>query len=371
MIPFAGHAALVFIMRAVHRACVVRSGHGYLRQVDVVGQVFHPVGIVLRDLLRLLLHVADRERIAMPGPERRLSRVTVGFPLRRDGRQRQSPNVLRQQERRDHDLRSGGDPDVRLLSRQHVERQHFGASVLNDGGPMRFDVEREGPGHRIVFARQDELLNLGRFRKSYVCRDGGHQRAERERHLCAALHALRAGGHVGVLHVAFAVIAGLYGRNRRNDDRTAVGLYGVGRVKRVKVIMRVAAPRHSRVAQVGFAFGRARHGDLHFGPLRSRLRTDDSHPVAGAPVNREITVGKGTVGRAGFAFRSGCLVVADRKTAADGVAAGRPICGTGLFRRILSAAGEQSCEYQQAEDRFVCHGVWFELASGQYSQSSA
>ena len=236
---------------------------------------------------------------------------------------------------------------------------------------MCFDVEREGPGYRIVFARQDEFLHLGRFRKSYVYRHGSHQRAERERHLRAAFHAFRTCRHVGVLHVAFAVVTGLYGRNRRNDDRTAVGLYGVGRVKRIKVVMRVAAPCHSRIAQVGFAFGRARHGDLHFGPLRSRLRADDSHPVARAPVNREITVGKGTVGRAGFAFLSGRLVVADRKTAADGVASGRRLSGAGLFRRILSAAGQQSCEYQQAEDRFVCHGVWFELAFGQYSQSSA
>lgn len=99
---------------------------------------------------------------------------------------------------------------------------------------MCFDVEREGPGYRIVFARQDEFLHLGRFRKSYVYRHGSHQRAERERHLRAAFHTFRTCRHVGVLHVAFAVVAGLYGRNRRNDDRTAVGLYGVGRVKRIK-----------------------------------------------------------------------------------------------------------------------------------------
>ena len=78
----------------------------------------------VRSEFRLLLcrHVADRERIAVSGPERRRRGVAVSPPLGRNGRQRQAADVLRQHKGRHHDFRAGIDPDIGRIARRQMER---------------------------------------------------------------------------------------------------------------------------------------------------------------------------------------------------------------------------------------------------------
>ncbi|CDD25287.1 unknown [Alistipes sp. CAG:29] len=290
MVPIVGHPVFVLVMRTVDRAGVVRPGDGNLRQVGVVGQVGHPVGITFRGLLRLRLHVADRERITVSGLERCRGRVAVGLPLRRDGGERKPFDVLRQHERRDRDLRPCAELDIGDVPRHQVQGQHVRSLARDNRAPVGFDVEREAARYGAVFARQHELLYLRGFRESHLDRNRGHQRAESEGYLRAAFHPLGACRHIGVLHVAFAVVVGLYGRDSRHDDRAAVGLHGVCRIEGVKIVAGTAPPLHPRVAQVGFAFGRPGDADFDFRPLRGRLRADDPHPVGVAPVDRVVAV---------------------------------------------------------------------------------
>ena len=290
MVPIVGHPVFVLVMRTVDRAGVVRPGDGNLRQVGVVGQVGHPVGITFRGLLRLRLHVADRERITVSGLERCRGRVAVGLPLRRDGGERKPFDVLRQHERRDRDLRPCAELDIGDVPRHQVQGQHVRSLARDNRAPVGFDVEREAARYWAVLARQHELLYLRGLRESHLDRNRGHQRAEPEGHLPSAFHPLGACRHIGVLHVAFAVVVGLYGRDCRRDDRAAVGLDGVCRIEGVKIVAGTAPPLHSRVAQVGFAFGRPGDADFDLRPLRGRLRTDDSHAVGIAPIDRVITV---------------------------------------------------------------------------------
>ena len=71
----------------------------------------------------------------------------------------------------------------------------------------------------------------------------------------------------------------------RHDDRTGIGPDRPGGIEGVKIVQPFA-PDHPGIAQIGLAFGRPGDADLDRRPLRSRLRRDDLHPIAAAPVDR-------------------------------------------------------------------------------------
>lgn len=146
-------------------------------------------------------------------------------------------------------------------SGRQVHGQHPGGFVRIGRADTRSDIVGERPRHGVV-ARQHEFLHLDGLGKARLNRDRGHQRPERERHLGTAFHTLAAGGHIGQLHVAFAVVAGLHGGDGGQDDRPAVGPDGRSRVERIEIITFVAAPRHTRIAEVRLALRRAGDADV-------------------------------------------------------------------------------------------------------------
>ena len=340
----------------------MRSGNGDLREVGVVGQVFHPVGPVRDNALGLGRHVADRKRIAVSGPERRRRGVAVSPAFGRNGRQRQTADVLRQHKGRHHDFRTGIELDVGHAPRRQMQRQHIGTPVRIDRAAACRNVVGKLSGHGIVLARKDELLHFDGLGKSHRHGHRGHQQTECERHFPAALHAFGAGRHVGIPHVALPVVAGLDGGNRRHDDRTAVGPDRTGGIEGVKV-MRPFAPDHPGIAQIGLAFGRTGNADLDRRPLRSRLRRDDLHPVSAAPVDRPEAVRQRAVCRPGLSLRRRIAVV-DRKAANDGIARRCRFFGAGPCRRsgiVLPASRQQKRQQRQAENRTVFHIFLFSI----------
>ena len=356
MVSLLRHTALIFVVRAVDRAGVVRSGNGDLREESVIGQVFHPVGPVRGNVLGLGRHVADRERIAASGPERRRGGVAVSPPLGRNGRQRQAADVLRQHKGRNHDFRAGIDPDIGRIARRQMERQHVGTPVGIDRADVSGDVVGKLSGHGVVRARKDEFLHLDRLGKSHGHGYRGHQRTECKRNHLALGHILGAGRHAGILHVALPVVAGLDGRDRRHDDRTGIGPDRPGGIEGVKVVQPFA-PDHPGIAQIGLAFGRPGDANLDRRPLRSRLRRDDLHPIAAAPVDRPGAVRQRAVCRTGFSLRR-LVAVVDRKAANDGISRRCRFFGAGPCRRsgiVLPASRQQKRQQRQAENRTVFH----------------
>ena len=183
-----------------------------------------------------------------------------------------------------------------------MERQHVGTPVGIDRADVGGDVVGKLSGHGVVRARKDEFLHLDRLGKSHGHGYRGHQRTECKRNHLALGHILGAGRHAGILHVALPVVAGLDGRDRRHDDRTSIGPDRPGGIEGVKVVQPFA-PDHPGIAQIGLAFGRPGDADLDRRPLRSRLRRDDLHPIAAAPVDRPGAVRQRAVCRTGFSLR--------------------------------------------------------------------